>query len=177
MELQQIIDQNIIPPEVAVLPDMGEIPPPSPRPGEEDGEEEDDDDEDDEDDEIDESEDEGGRRKRRGPRSTAAITKREAGGQVNAQTKGRELESRKKRGRPPKVDTPMEARIKAVLKGLRKLKDPTGELKINHFEKLPDKSVYPGYFTEITNPMALDMIKVRAAWAEPSQRDLQAYLT
>ena len=85
--------------------------------------------------------------------------------------KGNDAETRKKRGRPPRVDTPMEARIKAVLKGLRKLKSPEGELKIVHFEKLPDKGVYPGYFTEIQNPMALDMIKVwDSVWANDAHQ-------
>jgi hypothetical protein len=54
----------------------------------------------------------------------------------------------------------MEARIKAVLKGLRKFKGPTGELKVNHFEKLPDKAQMPEYFEEIKVPMAFDVIKV-----------------
>lgn len=52
----------------------------------------------------------------------------------------------------------MEARIKAVLKGIRKLKDSDG-LKVRHFERLPDKSVYPDYFQEIKEPMAIDLIK------------------
>jgi chromatin structure-remodeling complex subunit RSC1/2 len=56
----------------------------------------------------------------------------------------------------------MEARIKAVLKGLRKFKGPNGELKVNHFEKLPDKAQMPEYFEEIKVPMAFDVIKVRA---------------
>jgi len=66
---------------------------------------------------------------------------------------------RKKRGRPPRVDTPMEARIKAVLKGIRKLKDPSGQLKVRHFERLPDKGTYPDYYMEIKEPVAIDLIK------------------
>lgn len=150
------------------MPDLGEIPPPSPRAPEEEGEEDDEDEDEDEEDDGEESEEEGGRRRRRrGPRSTAAITKREGGGRTEDPSKGHDLEARKKRGRPPRVDTPMEARIKAVLKGLRKVKGPGGELKISHFEKLPDKSLYPGYFTEIKNPMALDLIKASANLVSP----------
>lgn len=66
---------------------------------------------------------------------------------------------RKKRGRPPRVDTPMEARIKAVLKGIRKLKDPGSQLKVRHFERLPDKGTYPDYYMEIKEPVAIDLIK------------------
>lgn len=54
----------------------------------------------------------------------------------------------------------MEARIKSVLKGLRKLRDANGEMKIAHFEKLPDKAAMPEYFVEIQNPLAVDTIKV-----------------
>lgn len=33
------------------------------------------------------------------------------------------VDTRRKRGRPPRVDTPMECRIKNVMRSLRKLKD------------------------------------------------------
>lgn len=129
-ELQKLVDRKIISPEVAMLPDMGEIPPPSPVPEDDGEDEEEDDDEEDEDDaeaDADESEDEGGRpRKRRGPRSMAAITKREKSGAVEDPLPSNDYEPRKKRGRPPRVDTPMEAKIKAILKALRKLKGPGG---------------------------------------------------
>lgn len=160
-ELQKLVDQKIISAEVAVLPDLGEIPPVSPRLADQEAEEDDDDDDEDEEDDGEDSEEEGiRRRRRRGPRSSGAITRREGGGKGEEIAKSNDSESRKKRGRPPRVDTPMEARIKAVLKGLRKIKGPGGELKVSHFEKLPDKTLYPGYFTEIKNPMALDLIKV-----------------
>ncbi|KAI9816942.1 MAG: hypothetical protein M1826_001714 [Phylliscum demangeonii] len=161
-ELQKLVEQKIISAQVAILPDLGEIPPPSPRAADDEGEEEEDEEEEEEDD-GDESEEEGGRRRRRrGPRSTAAITKREAGGpgpKPDEHGKTHEAEARKKRGRPPRVDTPLESRIKAITKGLRKFKGPGGELKVSHFEKLPDKTLYPGYYTEIKHPMALDLIK------------------
>lgn len=53
----------------------------------------------------------------------------------------------------------MEARIKAILKGIRKLKDSSGQLKVSHFERLPDKAVYPDYYMEIKEPVAIDHIK------------------
>ena len=52
----------------------------------------------------------------------------------------------------------MEARIKAILKGIRKLKDSSGQLKVSHFERLPDKAVYPDYYMEIKEPVAIDLI-------------------
>lgn len=53
----------------------------------------------------------------------------------------------------------MEARIKAVLKGIRKLKGPGSQLKVRHFERLPDKATYPDYYMEIREPIAIDIIK------------------
>lgn len=149
-EFQKLVDEGIISTEVAELPDLGEIPEADPLPEEE--EEEEEDDEDDEDDE--DSDDDGRRKKKRGPRPGS---KRD-GGKDDGQ-KSNDPEMRKKRGRPPRVDTPMEARIKAVLKGMRKLKGPSGALKVRHFERLPDKATYPDYYVEIKEPIAIDIIK------------------
>ncbi|ELR08339.1 hypothetical protein VC83_04650 [Pseudogymnoascus destructans] len=173
LELAKLVDQNIISAEDAEYPDLGEIPDvedsPPPQPDEEmqsedepveDDRDEEDEDEDEEDD-VDDSDDEGARRRRRkGPRSSAAITKRE-GGKVEEGSKD-DADAHKKRGRPPKVHTPMEARINTILKGLRKFKDEKGDLKVLHFEKPPDKTLFPEYYQEIKNPIALDMIKRKA---------------
>ncbi|KFX92303.1 hypothetical protein V490_05440 [Pseudogymnoascus sp. VKM F-3557] len=173
LELAKLVDQNIISAEDAEYPDLGEIPdvedspPPQPdeegqsedEPAEDDRDDEDDDE--DEEDDVDDSDDEGARRRRRkGPRSSAAITKRE-GGKVEDGSKD-DPDAHKKRGRPPKVHTPMEARINTILKGLRKFKDGKGDLKVLHFEKPPDKTLFPEYYQEIKNPIALDMIKRKA---------------
>ncbi|KAF7590179.1 hypothetical protein BBP40_003200 [Aspergillus hancockii] len=149
-EFQKLVDQGIIPAEVAGLPDLGEIPEADPLPEEEEEEEDDDEDEEDEDD----SDDDGRRKKKRGPRPGS---KRD-GGKEDGQ-KSNDPEMRKKRGRPPRVDTPMEARIKAVLKGIRKLKGSSGAIKVRHFERLPDKATYPDYYVEIKEPIAIDIIK------------------
>ncbi|OJJ43350.1 hypothetical protein ASPZODRAFT_136195 [Penicilliopsis zonata CBS 506.65] len=149
-EFAKLVEQGLIAAEEAELPDLGEIPEADPLPLEEEDDDEDDEDEDDEDDSDDES-----RRKRKRPGRQPG--KRE-GAREDGQ-KSHEPESRKKRGRPPRVDTPMEARIKAVLKGIRKLKDPHGQLKVRHFERLPDKAVYPDYYMEIKEPIAIDLIK------------------
>ena len=71
-----------------------------------------------------------------------------------------ENDIRKRRGRPPRVDTPMEARIKNIVRGLRKPRNSQNQSKISHFERLPDRAVMPEYYNEIKNPMAFDQIKV-----------------
>ncbi|KAK5015708.1 hypothetical protein LTR60_002746, partial [Cryomyces antarcticus] len=147
---------------MAVLPHLGEIPPQDEIPVEEEEEEEEDDDDEDDEEEGDDSDEEGGRRKkRRGPRSAAAIAKRDGGAKDDAAKKGGadDMDARKRRGRPPKVDTPMEARIKAIMKGMRKPKNSLNQLKVSHFERLPDKTAMPEYFNEIKAPMAVDLLK------------------
>ncbi|RCI11522.1 hypothetical protein L249_7391 [Ophiocordyceps polyrhachis-furcata BCC 54312] len=68
----------------------------------------------------------------------------------------------KKRGRPPLVLTPMEARIFSILKGLRKFKDGHGDPLIRPFEKLPDKSQAADYYKIVSHPIALDSIRKKA---------------
>ncbi|PQE28092.1 RSC complex subunit protein [Rutstroemia sp. NJR-2017a WRK4] len=162
-EMQQLVDEKVITAEEAELPDLGEIPPvedsPPPGPDDEEGEEEEDDeDEDEEDDESDEDRPKrkGGKRKNRRS-SIGGGGAREAGAEPKE-----DPEHQKKRGRPPKVHTPMEARINNILKGLRKFKSPEGHLKIAPFERLPDKSAMPEYFQEVKNPIAMDLIKRQA---------------
>ncbi|KAI0475039.1 hypothetical protein GGR56DRAFT_492962 [Xylariaceae sp. FL0804] len=155
-ELQKLIDDETITAQEAVLPDLGEIPDAEEdsQVEEEEDDEDEDEDEDEEDDEEeeddDDSDDDGNRRRsRRGARLP--------GGRKSG---AKDEDSLKKRGRPPKVFTPVEARIQAVLKGLRKLKHSAdGELLVLPFEKLPDKQANPDYYVTITNPIALDVIK------------------
>ncbi|KAI6755938.1 hypothetical protein HG531_005044 [Fusarium graminearum] len=75
------------------------------------------------------------------------------------QDKDYEDDSHKRRGRPPSVLTPNEARITSILKGLRKPRDAEGHLLVHPFERLPDKAAVPDYYTTIQNPIALDNIK------------------
>jgi chromatin structure-remodeling complex subunit RSC1/2 len=123
-ELKRLVDEKIITEEVATLPYLGEIPEQDPLLPEEEEEEDDEDDEEelevDEEDDEDED-DEGKRKRRRGPRSAAAIAKRDGGKRTKDDDPQKDdPESRKKRGRPPRVDTPMEARIKTIMKAIRK---------------------------------------------------------
>jgi chromatin structure-remodeling complex subunit RSC1/2 len=144
-KLEEYIKKGLIKPEEAELPDLGEIPEVEESPPPEDDEEEEE--EEDEDDEED-SDDEGTRRRgrRRGRRSKKEV---EDDDDVPA----------KKRGRPPKVFTPLEGRIYAILKGLRRFKNEKGELRVLPFERLPDKGVEKDYYAVIKSPIALDGIK------------------
>jgi chromatin structure-remodeling complex subunit RSC1/2 len=159
-ELQKLVQKDIISAEEAELPDLGEIPEvedsPPPDPDEEEVEE--DEDEEEEDEEDDETDDDRPRRRKKNRRSSAT-TKRDGKGDDGGKD---DPESQKKRGRPPKVHTPMEARINLLLKGMRKFKHSSGELKILPFEKLPDKSQMPEYYQEIKTPIAMDLIKRKA---------------
>ncbi|CEJ56816.1 hypothetical protein PMG11_05534 [Penicillium brasilianum] len=143
-ELKKLVEKDLLSAEEAELPDLGEIPEADPLP--DDDEEDEDEDEDDEEDSDDER-----RKKKPGPKPGS-----KRGGHKQ------EPDTRKKRGRPPRVDTPMETRIKTILKGIRKHKGPGGQLKISHFERLPDKIAYPDYYMEIKEPIAIDIIKRKA---------------
>ncbi|KAJ9636172.1 hypothetical protein H2204_005444 [Knufia peltigerae] len=159
-ELNKLVSEGLAKEEETVFPDLGEIPYATPEPdpvSEDDEDNEDDGEEDDEDD--DDSDDD--RRRRRGRRGTRpSISGRKSRGEDDDKLDDGDV--RKRRGRPPKVDTPMEARIKAVLKGIRKLKDDAGNPKVRNFERLPDKAEYPAYFMAITDPIALDSIKKKS---------------
>jgi len=150
-QFQKLANQGVITTQEAELPHLGEIPPADDLPLEEEEEEEDEDEEDEDDEADEELGEDGGKRRKRGRPRRSDVARRD--------DKAEDPESRKKRGRPPKVLTPTEARIQAVLKGLRKPKNSSGQLKISHFERLPDKTVMPEYFNEIKNPMAYDGLK------------------
>ena len=147
-ELQKLVEGTITA-EEAILPDLGEIPDADDSPDEEEDEEMEEDEEDDVDDEDDEesSDDDAGRGRRR------------RRGRADETYGSRAGESQKTRGRPPKVFTPVEARIYSLLQGLRKLKHSNGDLLIYPFERLPDRSSNPDYYATISNPIALDVIK------------------
>jgi len=153
-KLNELVKRGEITAEEAELPDLGPLPEfedsPPPEDDEDEEEEEEEDEEDDEDEDDDDSDDEGGRRrKRRRGRQSRGRRDRDDDGD----------DPHKKRGRPPKVFTPLEARIQELLKGLRKFKNDSGQLRILQFEKLPDKSEVPDYYASIRNPVSLDLIK------------------
>lgn len=150
-KLAEMVKEGAVTAEDATLPDLGPLPEfeDSPPPEDDEEELEEDDEEEEEDDEDDDSDDEGGRR-RFGRRRRQSGARR--GGEDGD-------DAQKKRGRPPKVFTPVEARIQAILKGLRRFKNESGQLRILHFERLPDKAELPDYYEAIRNPIALDTIK------------------
>lgn len=95
--------------------------------------------------------------------STSAEDKKETSARPSENTPkpGAEAAPRKrKRGRPPKIDTPEEARVRAILRAIRKVKDSDGRQLFLEFEKLPDQEQYPDYYKEIKRPIALDHITV-----------------
>lgn len=159
-ELDKLVKEGTITAEEAELPDLGEIPEAeeSPAPGE--GEEDDDDDEDDEDDDDDEEgdeDDEGGKTRKRGPGRPSSRAQQSSS---SARKSEHDEPDYRKRGRPPKVWTPMEARIDSLLRGLRRFRnESTGHLRILPFERLPDKAANPEYYAAIPNPIAIDGIK------------------
>lgn len=162
IELQKLVDNGTITAEEAEFPYLGEIPdfedspPLDPEDEEAEVEVEEDEDEDEEEEDEDDTDDDRPRRgRKKGRRSSVPAKKNDDGGRDDP-------ESQKKRGRPPKVHTPMEARINTILKGLRKFKNPGGDLKILPFERLPDKAIMPEYYADIKNPIAMDMIKKKA---------------
>lgn len=148
-ELRKLVDKKLISEETAKLPYLGEIPTDADAPVEEEEDNDEEDEDEEEDDEEEGEDEEGGRKKKRRPGRPSI--KRD-------DDKNDDPETRKKRGRPPKVHTPMEARIQAVLKGLRRPRNSKIQL-ISHFERLPDKAQMPEYYTEIRNPMAYDLLK------------------
>lgn len=167
-ELQKLVTKGDVSSEDAKLPDLGELPPAEESPSLRSDEGEDDDDEDDEEDEEDDddededgaesSDDDGGRRKRRGVRGR----RQQSFTKPKDQEDDKEDDAYKKRGRPPMVQTPMEARISSILRGLRKFKDERGGLLVSPFEKLPDKVTMADYYQNISHPIALDHIKKKA---------------
>jgi chromatin structure-remodeling complex subunit RSC1/2 len=184
-ELAKMVEGKVIAEEGSKLPFLGEIPTAEDiiieDVGEDDGEVEgsevEEEDEDDEEDGLDDSDDEGGRRrKRKGVRGRAAIEKRES--RKYKEDDDDDPEARKKRGRPPRVDTPMEARIKEILKSMRKFKNSSNTLMVYHFERLPDKAAMPEYYDEVKSPIALDVIKKKFKrkkynGIEPFMRDIE----
>ena len=156
-QLQLLVQEGIIAADEAILPNLGEIPtfvetaPPVTEAAgavEAEGDAEDSSDED-ADEEEDDDEEEGGRKKKR--KGARASTK--AVGEQDGD------EGKRSRGRPPKLLTPMESRIQAILKGIRKPKNNRGQLIIKSFDRLPDKAALPDYYIEIKNPMAYDQLK------------------
>lgn len=160
-KLQELVQKGQITEDDAKIPDLGELPPVEESPLASEGEDsaEDDEEEDEEEEEDDEEEeysDEDVRyRLGRGRGRTSAF------GHLERDGDGDE-DAHKKRGRPPSVLTPTEARIYSILKGLRKFKTDDGSPLVLPFEKLPDKAVVPDYYQTITNPIALDSIRKKA---------------
>ncbi|KAL7793135.1 hypothetical protein V8C37DRAFT_378557 [Trichoderma ceciliae] len=175
-ELKKIVERGDITADDARLPDLGELPPiedsPSQqseaedeqedeklkrterRKGNQNGDDDDDEggDEEEDDDTDEDSEDEEYKGRRTG-RYTSDRGDRDIDKDESFQ---------QKRGRPPMVLTPTEARIFSILKEIRKVRDKDGNPLVAPFERLPDKMIVPDYYQIIANPIALDNIKKKA---------------
>lgn len=64
-----------------------------------------------------------------------------------------EVPKKRKRGRPPNIDTPEEASIRAILESMREVKDSDGRQLFLEFETLPDQDQHPDYYKEIKQAM------------------------
>jgi hypothetical protein len=53
----------------------------------------------------------------------------------------------------------MEARIKTIMKAIRKPRNKANKLMVSAFERVPDKAAMPEYHAEIKTPMAMDILK------------------
>lgn len=144
-------------------PDLGDLPEGEGDEEEEEEEEDDDDDEEEEEEEEEEDEEDDDDDDDEGPKKTGKRGRPPAHLKNNKRPKVQEPveeEKRKKRGRPPTVDKPHEHRIKAILRGVRKTKEPgTKRHLYPAFEKLPDPKLFPQYYAAIAHPMSLDVIR------------------
>ena len=82
------------------------------------------------------------------------MSEQKKGDLVTAATEKRKLR------RPPRINTPEEARIRSILHAIKHVKDDSGRLLFLGFEKLPDEEQYPDYYKEIKRPIALSDITV-----------------
>lgn len=122
--------------------------------GEDDDNDDDDDDNnnndnDDEDNEDNEDDDDDALlpRKRGRPRRSNAVDDEDTG-------------RKRSRPPPPATDRPHEVKIKAIMRGLRKERDPKGDrLLYLTFEKLPDASQFPDYYNTVAHPISIDRIR------------------
>lgn len=131
-ELSNLKDKNLV--DDSILPVLGPLPPSSPgeEKSEDDGFDPDIEDKNDEDEDEEEEEEDDIRYKRK---------RRETRVKTYEPPKVMKFDTgdiKRKRGRPPKVDTPDEARMKIVLRVIRKEKDERGRTLFTWFEKFPD---------------------------------------
>lgn len=164
-ELKKLVEKGCITTNEATLPDLGELPPaeesPSRTSEHEDVGDADDDEEDEEgeeEDDDDESSDGDGARRRRRQKNR----KHPSSPGRKDSDEDKDGDVHKRRGRPPSVLTPMEARILSILRGLRKPRGKDGSPLFLSFERLPDKAAVADYYETITNPIALDNIRKKA---------------
>ncbi|KAG5989425.1 hypothetical protein E4U52_005568 [Claviceps spartinae] len=160
-ELGKLAAKGSISSDDAKLPHLGDLPPVEEliqRSGDDDRDDDNDDEGEGEEEDGDSTDEDDGNRTRRlrqDPRHKGLVVHKEREDDLDD-------EIYKRRGRPPMVQTPMEARISSILRGLRRFKDREGNLMVLPFEKLPDKVTMADYYSIIHKPIALDNIKRKA---------------
>lgn len=164
-ELSKLVKRELITSEESTFPFLGEIPPQDDIPGNQKGGGDEEEEDEDSASGGDESEDGEGRRKSKVRNRTKVKAEEGAKDDDKAAV---EAEAKKKHARPPKVFTPLEARIYNILKGMRRPRNQAGELMANAFDRLPDRVVMPGYYEEIKSPMAIDILKASTLYCRPS---------
>lgn len=161
-ELKKLVENKVVTEEDAAIPDLGPIPEgsePEATPNgsdQEDNDEQEDNEEEDEEEEEEDEEDEEDEDDAKTRKRNKRLNRAE---KVDATANS--MNPRRKRGRPPRVDTPMEMRIKNVIKGLRRVKDENNNSKVKEFDKLPDPKAVPHYYTMIQQPISIEMVKKR----------------
>ncbi|KAK3391632.1 hypothetical protein B0T20DRAFT_489797 [Sordaria brevicollis] len=148
-KLAELVKKGDITEKDAEIPDYGPLPEfeDSPTPDEEEDEEEEEEEESESDDSV--SVDSDGQRRRKKTRGNRSRRRKQDDNDDDAQ---------KKYQSPVKALSPNETRIQALLKGLRKFKNENGHQRINHFNKLPERSENPAYYALVRNPIAIDTI-------------------
>lgn len=127
---------------------------------EEEDEEEEDEEDEDEDEDDDDEDDDGTGRKRKTRTYLKRSSKKKKAEETSATSTPAPEDRRKKRGRPPTVDKPHEHRIKAIMRGVRKVKDENTKRMLHlDFEKLPDPKQNPDYYHVIKTPLGMDSIR------------------
>ncbi|EEB08625.2 RSC complex subunit Rsc1 [Schizosaccharomyces japonicus yFS275] len=71
----------------------------------------------------------------------------------------RPADTKRQKSRPAKVNSPLEARAKVIMRQVRRYRDATGRQLFAPFERLPDTRLFPEYYQAIQHPMALEVIQ------------------
>lgn len=135
--------------EIDRLPTIGDLPINS------------DDDDDDVDEDDDEAQDRAADADELMEEPRAKRLKMSAKDELAAATSGEDRQSPvagRKRGRPPRVETPDESRMKNIVRAIKRVQKD-GDTIYEPFEKLPDGKEYPDYYQNVAQPMSIAVLR------------------